>query len=119
MNKLRILIAVLVSLCVVAGFSATSFAHGPRVITLDFDSALHLLTVDVDHSVTDSAKHFVNKIEVFLNDSLVITQDMMQQLSRTTQKVSYIIIDAASGDVVRVKATCNMFGSKEASIAIP
>ena len=65
---------------------------------LDFDPALRLLTVEVDHSVTRPLTHYVKKIEVFLNDELIITQDIMQQLSETTQKVSYIIIDAASGD---------------------
>ena len=119
MNRLRIVVAVLVSLCVVMGFAAASFAHPARDVILDFDPALHFLTVEVDHSVSHTLKHYIDRIEVFLNDELIITQDIRQQLSQTSQKVSYIIVDAVSGDTLKVKTTCNMFGSKEGSIVIP
>ncbi len=115
MNKNTIALFVLLTTLV---FSFVSYTHPPTKIEMEFNNEDKILKVDVHHPVLAPRNHYINKIEVYVNDNLKIIQDFDHQLSKKTQKAGYFIFEAKKGDVIKVKATCNKHGDKTASLTV-
>jgi desulfoferrodoxin (superoxide reductase-like protein) len=115
MKKNRIFAIVVLSILV---FSLKTFTHPPAKIDLDFDNEEKILRIEVHHPVLLVRNHYVNKIEVYLNDDLIIVQDFHHQLTKKTQKAGYFIFEAEKGDVIKVKANCNKRGDRTASLVV-
>lgn len=94
-------------------------AHPPVKIVLDFDQETSILKVAVLHEVKDAVKHFVEKIEVKLNDKEILNQEFLSQLDKENQTAMYVIHDAKSGDRLEVSAYCNVFGKMKEIFQIP
>lgn len=115
MKKNRIFVIMLLSMLV---FSLKIYTHPPTKIGLNFDNKEKILRVEVEHPVLFVRQHYIKKIEVYLNDDLIIVQDFNYQLAKKTQKAGYFIFEAENGDVIKVKANCNKHGDKTARLVV-
>jgi desulfoferrodoxin (superoxide reductase-like protein) len=92
-------------------------AHSPSGITLDYDTETNTLSVDVNHDVSNPNTHFIEKIEVYLNDVLEEERTYTSQETASSKSDTFNI-EAIAGDVFKVIAYCNQFGSYEQSLVI-
>ncbi|MBN2284590.1 MAG: hypothetical protein JXO48_11930 [Deltaproteobacteria bacterium] len=90
-------------------------AHPPQEVLLSYDLEAKVLSVAVTHT-RFSAGHYIDKIEIMKNGTSVASHSYTNQPSET---FSYTYkLDAARGDVIEVKATCNKFGSASGKITV-
>ena len=115
MKKNRIFAIALLSIFIL---SLKTYPHRPTRIDLDFNNEEKILKVEIRHPVVFIKNHYINKVEVYLNDDLKIVQDFDHQMTKKTQKAGYFIFEAQKGDVIKVKAVCNKHGDKTASLVI-
>lgn len=94
------------------------YAHPPGNIEMSFNAENNMLEVTVPHNSNDNTDHFVNNVEVFLNDNLQIEQSFIMQTDNEVQYLHYMIPGAKSGDTIRLVAECNKFGSRETEITL-
>lgn len=93
-------------------------AHSPQSMSLDYDSEMSNLTVNITHVVANPTIHYIEKVEVFLNDLLFLTKDYDSQ--PTNDVVGYYyFIEGEPGDVINVISYCNVGGQAEDSYEIP
>lgn len=103
-----ILFAVLVCFTVSPGLA---IAHSPKAVTLSYDSASETLKVTITHTSKFTGTHYINKIEVMKNGAVILTKEYESQ--PTEDEFSYAYqIPVGAEDVIEVKASCNIFGSK-------
>lgn len=98
--------------------AAEVYAHPPSDFKIGYDAGTKILSVEVIHKVKDSAKHFIDDINVYLNNKIAVKQVFKSQTDKEMQKVIYMVIDAAPGDEIKVKADCNFVGSGEKVLKI-
>jgi desulfoferrodoxin (superoxide reductase-like protein) len=115
MSKKIILIFVLL---MVLTTSLNVYSHTPTKIDLSFDNENMVLKVEVYHPVLLPGNHYIHKIEVYLNDNLIIIQEFDHQLTKEAQKAGYFIFEAKKNDVIKVKAFCNKHGDKTSRFVI-
>jgi desulfoferrodoxin (superoxide reductase-like protein) len=99
-------------------FSLRIYSHAPTKIDMDFNIEDKILNVEVHHPVFTPKNHYINKMEVYLNDKLMIIQNFDAQIGKKTQKAIYFIFEAKKEDVIKVKAFCNKHGDKTASLVV-
>jgi len=90
-------------------------AHSPKKVVLSYDLEANVLDVTVTHT-RFSAGHYIKKIEIMKNGTSVASHSYTNQPSETftyTYK-----LDAVQGDVIKVKATCNKFGSASGKLTV-
>jgi desulfoferrodoxin (superoxide reductase-like protein) len=97
----------------------SAMSHPPSKIILDFNPETHILKVAIEHSVQDTAKHFIITLAVALNGNEVVNQKFMTQSDSKEQEALFLIHDAKSGDKIEATASCNIFGKKKESITVP
>ncbi|NHJ48743.1 MAG: hypothetical protein FK733_13240 [Asgard group archaeon] len=85
-------------------------AHSPSSLQLSYNEETDTLTVQFFHQVPDNTTHYINKVEIWKNNILNITENYTSQPSTDNFNYSYII-NATDGDELKVKATCNISGS--------
>lgn len=90
-------------------------AHAPKTVSLSYDLQAKVLTVSVTHT-RFSAGHYIDKIEIKKNGTLVASHSYKEQVSETFTHT--YALDAVRGDVIEVKATCNKFGSASEKIRV-
>jgi desulfoferrodoxin (superoxide reductase-like protein) len=76
------------------------------------------LKAEVIHPVLSPENHYIKKIEIYLNDSLKITQDFNRQMTKESQKAVYLIFEAKEGDIIKIKAICSKYGNKTESLVV-
>jgi desulfoferrodoxin (superoxide reductase-like protein) len=115
MSKKTILIFVsLVTLIT----SLKVYSHAPAKIDLNFDNEDKVLKVEVHHPIFSSENHYIAKIEVYLNDNLIIIQEFKNQSTKRVQKAGYFIFEAKKDDIIKVKAFCNKNGDKTSHLVV-
>jgi hypothetical protein len=89
--------------------SANIQAHSPSSMKIIYDKEEKTIDVEITHSVSNPNTHYVNKIEVRINDELYETFDYTSQ---SGSSFSYTLdsIEASEGDEIEVKAICNQGG---------
>jgi len=95
-----------------------SYAHPPSSVEVNFAPESKQLIISISHKVRNTARHFINKIEVLLNGQQIIVHKVSKQSSSATEKVSYVIPDAMEGDLITVKASCNIAGIRKGEIKV-
>ena len=85
-------------------------AHPPSEIQLT--SQGRVVTIKVLHHTQDVLKHFIVEVSVLQNDKLILKQTFSQQSDADEQDAIYTIPSLKAGDILTVKATCNIFGNK-------
>ncbi|MDP8266393.1 MAG: hypothetical protein P9M07_05545 [Candidatus Aceula meridiana] len=110
------IIIVVVSFMVVLLSSQSVFAHPPVRIDLSYDAATKIVTAVIVHPVRNPDQHYINKIDVSINDKEVIGQQISFQETPDTQTVSYRLPDIKAGDIIGVEGYCNINGKLEKTI---
>jgi len=98
--------------------SSLLVAHPASNVTLEFNQETSILTVNFDHKVKDAEKHFIYEVKVYLNKEVIIEQKTEKQDNLESGNLVYKIIDAKSGDKIKVRTNCNKTGKKSATIEI-
>ncbi len=93
-------------------------AHPPREIRLSYDGKDEL-TVRVFHGVDDGSKHFIEKIEVRVDGTVVAERHYSSQPGPEGLSEIFSLGRLLPGMEIRVKAQCNIFGSLEATYTVP
>ena len=95
------------------------YAHPPRIVNVNYDSKTKTIEVVMPHPVANRTKHFIKRIEVFVNGEAVAQDIFHHQVSDAMQKSSFIIKDAKPGDVISVEGFCNKGGEKVGQVIVP
>lgn len=90
-------------------------AHSPSDVSLSYNSQTSELSVSITHSVSDPSTHYVESVEISLNSQNFHTFSYTSQPDANQFTYTYEI-NLTAGDVVEVTATCNLGGSKSASL---
>lgn len=107
MKKKHIFLA-LVSIAIF--FVNLSSAHSPADISIDYNFETDILTVTVDHVVSTPDTHYIELLDVWVNDILNVSRPYSRQ-TETTYHQDTFNITAEHGDVIKIKAHCNVSGS--------
>jgi desulfoferrodoxin (superoxide reductase-like protein) len=110
---------ILISISFLLLHSRAAVAHPPSKIVLEFNAETSILKVAMTHEVKDAAKHYIEKIEIKLNDKEILVQDFLTQQDTEEQTALYHIHDAKQGDTLEVTAHCNVFGKEKETLQIP
>jgi desulfoferrodoxin (superoxide reductase-like protein) len=109
--------AFIAVLLLAAALPAPAQAHPPKSITLSYDAQKKLLTVAITHPSFFPSKHYIKSVEISVNGKNVKSSSYSNQPS--SEPITYTYqVDAATGDEISVVATCNMFGTADASIKV-
>lgn len=108
-------IAVIAFLCC----APLSFAHAPSRMETNYDPVTSAVSVVVYHDVKDPKTHYIKKISVLVNGAEVIQDEYSQQSNNMNQPAVYEYPDLNPGDVVTLKASCNIAGSASADVVVP
>ena len=115
MARARFILFVVTNLLLVWSLAA----HPPSSIALEFQPETGLLIIDIQHPTPDVQKHYINKVEILLNDRLVVSQEFFYQTDPEQQKAACIVHGAKPGDEILVIGYCNVFGKKKAAVTVP
>lgn len=96
---------------------AYAFAHSPGAVTPSYNGATQTLKVDITHTSKSPEKHYIKKIELIKNGAVVHTQEYFSQPANDKFSYEYKI-PLSDKDNAEVKATCSIFGSKTAKVAV-
>ena len=93
-------------------------AHPPSSVEITFDVETKIVTAVIKHAVKDAEKHYIEKVDVWLNKKEIITHHISRQDDAVQQTVSYLIPDAQLGDTISVEGYCNFVGKLKKKIEI-
>lgn len=110
-----VVVYVLVTLFLPFLFPASGGANSPQEVVLSYDQTRHTLEVRITHTSKDPVAHYVKKVEIKRADKTISTTEYQSQPGEAT--FSYVYpVEIGDGDVLEVKATCSIFGSKTAKL---
>jgi hypothetical protein len=92
-------------------------AHPPSSMTLDYNWDTQTLSVSASHSVADPNTHYIWNITVYKNDVKVVSRTYTSQGSTASASDTFNLA-AIDGDVFRVWAECNGFGTLERTLTV-
>lgn len=92
-------------------------ADPPRDITLIYNLQTQTLTVTVTHPSTFTGLHYINEVKISKNNVLVEKNDHKSQTDKKGLLYTYKI-PAAPNDIFEVTASCNIQGSKTATLKV-
>lgn len=99
-------------------FAFNVSAHPPKKITLKFDAKTQELDINIDHAVKDMNDHFVEKITVNINGTLVSTTEYKKQKDLKGDVYRIKLADIKVGDLIEVTANCNKWGKKSKKLTV-
>jgi len=102
---------MLISVLLLAIFPASGRAHSPQEVVLSYDQARHTLEVRITHASKNLAAHYVEKVEIRRADKTIAATEYKSQPEQSTFAYVYPV-EIGAEDVLEVKATCSVFGSK-------
>ena len=97
---------------------ASAMAHPPSKIEPSYNSVTKVVSADIKHNVSNPAKHYIKRVVVYLNDKVVAEKNYTSQVSKTDQLFESAPLDLKAGDTIKIKATCNIMGSKTVKLKI-
>ncbi|MBA4424088.1 MAG: hypothetical protein C0390_13490 [Syntrophus sp. (in: bacteria)] len=99
------------------GLPFPAAANAPKEILLTYDAAAKTLTVQITHSSSSPTFHYIEKVEIKKGGKTISTTDYKSQPDQAT--FSYVYpIEAAPGDVLEVKASCSILGSRTEKLTV-
>jgi hypothetical protein len=93
-------------------------ANPPSDISLNYDKATDQLSVTITHPIDDPTTHYIRNVKVTVNGRVAIDNDYKNQPAKDAFTYTYPV-QVNPGDEVRVTATCNLVGSREAVLVLP
>jgi hypothetical protein len=116
MRKIKkIYFALLLSILSLAVLAGDAAAHPPKGVALSWNPNGRL-TVNVDHSVNDPQKHYINKIIVYVNDKIVVQKEYSSQTLGETQTDVFELGALTPGTNIKAEAFCVIMGSATGTI---
>ena len=115
---------LIISLFLIIGITSTVLnaeATNPEHFDLKYYEDDDILSIYIVHGVTDPSKHYVNYIEIRVNDITVVTDTFTSQETYNINHFEYSVIaewgdDDLTGDTIKVIATCNLGGYFEKNL---
>jgi hypothetical protein len=99
------------------GLPFPAFANAPKEVLLTHDAAAKTLTVQITHSSSSPGWHYISKVEIKKGEKMISAVEYKSQPDQPT--FSYVYpIEAATGDVLEVKAICSILGSKTEKLTV-
>lgn len=114
----RLFLAI-VMVFIVSIFAVTIvLAHPPTDVNLSYDVPSQTLHIAMTHVTSNMVQHHIRKLTVYKNDEVILDRTVVRQ---TTPQVleEDVLLTAAAGDIIRVKAICNEGGIVEQTLIIP
>jgi desulfoferrodoxin (superoxide reductase-like protein) len=108
--------ALIIGLFSLANIQVAS-AHPPKEVSISYDRTQQTLSVTISHKTTFTSRHYIESVTITKNKTVVSTEEYTNQPKEKPFTYTYQI-PAAAGDTLEVKATCKIFGSKEAMIKV-
>jgi desulfoferrodoxin (superoxide reductase-like protein) len=99
------------------GFTTTVLAHPPLDMELNYNLNTSELDVTITHETPAPSVHYVNKVDIKLNDEIIISEDYTSQPTNEIFTYNYTV-NAEVGDIITVNAYCNIQGSITRSITV-
>ena len=106
------------TIALILSLTLSVYAHPPGDIEMSFNTENNMIEATIPHNSSDNSDHFINNVQVYLNGDLHIEQDFIMQTDKEVQYLHYMIPGAKAGDVIRLSAVCNKFGSREVEITV-
>ena len=111
---LSVLLFVLMIFC----FSPrVSYANAPQDVTIEYDSGSQTLAVTITHKSPFPSFHHIKTVEIKKNSVVISTVKYDTQPDKSPFTYTYKV-EAVQGDKLEVTATCNLSGSKTATITV-
>lgn len=99
------------------GLTTNVFAHPPLDMELDYNLDTSELSVTITHETPGPSIHYVNKVDIEINDVIIISEDYTSQPTNNLFTYTYTV-NAEIGDIITVIAYCNIQGSISRSITV-
>lgn len=115
----RIVLSLLAGLFLMFCLQGTGWAHPPRAIDLAYQPAEGTLVVTAVHGVKDPAKHYIERVVVYVSGRKVSDESFTAQTTKKSLVTTVSVGVLPPGTEVRVEAKCSIFGTAEATLLIP
>ena len=112
-----IFIALVFVLMIFYFYPQVSYADAPKDVTLEYDSSAQTLAVTITHKSSFPGFHHIKTVEIKNNAAVISTTNYDSQHGKSQFTYTYKLA-AVQGDKLEVTATCNMSGSKTATITV-
>jgi hypothetical protein len=109
--------ASLLILMVLCLYPQASYADAPQDVKLSYDFNAQTLAVTITHKASFPGMHHIKSVEIKKNSAVISTTNYDTQPAESPFTYSYKVA-AAVGDKLEVNATCNLSGSKVATITV-
>jgi hypothetical protein len=109
-----VLLFVLTIFCL---YPQVSYADTPQDLKLEYDFSAQTLSVTITHPSFFPGFHHIKTVEIKKNSSVISTTNYDKQPGESPFTYTYKVA-AAKGDKLEVTATCNLSGSKTATITV-
>ena len=108
---------VVMMLVITPFFGFSVLAHPPIDLSLEYDIDTDSLIVTITHETPAPDLHYVNRVDIKINDVLFLSQEYTSQPTNDVFSYTYNP-DSSFGDVIMVTAYCNIQGSITRTITI-
>jgi hypothetical protein len=114
LNRFALILA-LACFALFAAYPGTADANAPREVKLAYDASTQMLQATITHGPF-SGFHYLKTVEVKKNGQVV---DEHQFTGQSAETFTYSVkVPAAPGDVLEVKASCSILGSKTEKLKV-
>lgn len=117
MKKKIMKLMLVASLLLIPLLMSQATAHPPADMKLQYDIDTQILDVIITHNSPAPSFHYIERVEITVNDALVFAEDYTDQPTTTTFTYSYNIT-AVIDDVIEVTAICNINGNIVRSLTV-
>jgi hypothetical protein len=108
LRKILLMVIIIFSLSLII-LPQSALAHNPGNMNLDYNFTAQKLNVTITHNVVDPNNHYIENVQIWKNNNLIVDQDYTSQPSTSSFTYSFDI-SASDGDVIKVTATCSISG---------
>ena len=98
-------------------FPVSAGAHSPKEVKLAYETSSQNLKVTITHASPFPSSHYIKSVEIKINGKTALTKEYNNQPAETPFTYAYDIA-AAPGDILEVKASCSLYGSKTEKLTI-
>jgi len=105
---------VLMVLCL---YPQASYADAPQDVKLSYDLSAQTLAVTITHKASFPGMHHIKSVEIKKNSAVISTTNYDTQPAESPFTYTYKVA-ATVGDKLEVNATCNLSGSKIATLTV-
>jgi len=109
--------ALLFVLMVFCLYPQVSYADAPQDVKLNYDFSAQTLAVTITHKASFPGMHHIKSVEIKKNASVISTTNYDTQPAESPFTYTYKVA-AVEGDKMEVTATCNLSGSKTATLIV-